>query len=204
MPEAIEKITAFITRETKDGPGLLLFTHPCASNQLPAGTVEEGDAPEAAVLREAFEETGLEPLAIREYLGCMDDQLPDGNRVILRTTKVFARPDVTSFDWAYLRRGIQVKIIRTAQGFSQITYEEPDLEPDPQYISMQITGWVPDQTLTSSSKRHFFRLDFHGRTTESWTVFTDNHTFTLFRTPLTDAPTIISPYQREWLEFLMN
>ena len=49
---------------------------------------------------------------------------------------------------------------------------------------------------------HFFRLDFHGRTLQSWTIFTDNHTFTLFWAPLADAPRIISPYQREWLEFL--
>ncbi len=49
---------------------------------------------------------------------------------------------------------------------------------------------------------HFFRLDFHGRTPESWTIFTDNHTFTLFWAPLADAPRIISPDQREWLEFL--
>jgi len=33
-------------------------------------------------------------------------------------------------------------------------------------------------------------------------IFTDNHTFTLFWAPLADAPRIISPYQREWLEFL--
>ena len=96
MPEAIEKVAAFITRETKDGLELLLFKHPYAYNQLPAGTVEPGETPEAAVLREAFEETGLEPLSIREYLGCEEVQLPDGNRVILTSTRVFARPDITS------------------------------------------------------------------------------------------------------------
>ena len=204
MPEAIEKVAAFITRETKDGLELLLFKHPYAFNQLPAGTVEPGETPEAAVLREAFEETGLEPLSIREYLGCQEVQLSDINRVILTSTRVFARPDITSFDWAYLRRGVQVNILRTIAGFSQVTYEEMDDLQDPQYISMQITGWVPDHTLTSTSKRHFFLLDLNGNTAESWTVFTDNHTFTLFWVPLADAPRIISPYQRDWLEFLMK
>lgn len=202
MPEAIEKVAAFITRETKAGLELLLFKHPYAYNQLPAGTVEAGETPETAVLREAFEETGLGPLSIREYLGCEEGQLPNGNWVILTSTRVFARPNITSFDWAYLRRGIQVKILRTIGGFSQVTYEEVDDLQDPQYISMQITGWVPDHTLTSTSKRHFFLLDLNGNTAESWTVFTDNHTFTLFWVPLADAPRIISPYQRAWLEFL--
>ena len=204
MPEAIEKVAAFITRETKDGLELLLFKHPYAFNQLPAGTVEPGETPEAAVLREAFEETGLEPLSIREYLGGEEVQLPDGNRVILTSTRVFARPDITSFDWAYLRRGVQVTILRTIAGFSQFTYEEMDDLQNPQYTSMQITGWVPDHTLTSTSKRHFFLLDLNGHTAESWTVFTDNHTFTLFWVPLADAPRIISPHQRDWLEFLMK
>jgi 8-oxo-dGTP pyrophosphatase MutT (NUDIX family) len=202
MPESIEKVAAFITRETKDGLELLLFKHPYAYNQLPAGTVEPDETPESAVLRESFEETGLEPLSIRNYLGYKKDQLSDGIRVILTSTRVFARPDITSFDWAYLRRGVQVRIIRKMDGFSQVTYEEVDDLQDPQYTSMQITGWVPDHTLTKRSTRHFFRLEFNGRTAESWAVFTDHHTFTLFWVPLADAPRIISPYQRAWLEFL--
>jgi hypothetical protein len=67
---------------------------------------------------------------------------------------------------------------------------------------MQITGWVPKHTLTNTSRRHFFQLDFHGQTEEHWTVFTDNHTFTLFWMPLGECSDIISAYQRAWLEFL--
>jgi 8-oxo-dGTP pyrophosphatase MutT (NUDIX family) len=164
--------------------------------------VEEEESPEEAALREAFEETRLEPLSIREYLGCKEDQLPGDNRVVLTTTKVFARPDLSSFDWAYLRRGIQVKILRRVGHFSQVTYEELDDLHDPQYVSMQITGWVPNHTLTSTSRRHFFQLDFHGQTEERWTVSTDYHTFTLFWAPLAQCSDIISAYQRAWLEFL--
>ena len=98
MPEAIEKVTAFIIRETHEGPQLLLLKHPYAANQLPAGTLETDESPETAVLREALEETGLKPLSIREYLGCKNDQLPDGSKVNLTKTRVYARPDVTSFD----------------------------------------------------------------------------------------------------------
>jgi 8-oxo-dGTP pyrophosphatase MutT (NUDIX family) len=37
--------------------------------QVPAGTVQDGELPEQAVLREAFEETGLPGLRIARYLG---------------------------------------------------------------------------------------------------------------------------------------
>lgn len=37
--------------------------------QVPAGTVEAGELPEAAVLREAVEETGLPGLRVERYLG---------------------------------------------------------------------------------------------------------------------------------------
>jgi len=203
MTEAIEKVTAFITRLTGRGTDLLLFEHPYAGIQLPAGTVEAGETPEHAVLREAFEETGLQPLTIRKYLGVKKTHLPAGLRLIHQPTRVYARPDATSFDWAYLRTGIQVRLLRKSAGFSQISYEEPDREPNPQYISMQITGWVPDQALTSISIRHFFLLDFKRSTPGRWTVFSDNHNFTLFWVPLPETPALISPYQADWLAYLL-
>ena len=55
MPEAIEKVVTFITRETKDGLELLFFKHPYAFNQLIAGTVDEGETPDEAVLRDGDE-----------------------------------------------------------------------------------------------------------------------------------------------------
>jgi hypothetical protein len=109
---------------------------------------------------------------------------------------------VTSFDWARLRRGIPVVLTgRSAGGFTQVTYEEPDRVPDPQHITMCITGWVPDEALADTLRRHFFLLAFDGRADERWTAFTDNHTFILFWAPLTDLPEIVR-LQDEWLESL--
>jgi len=53
---------------------LLLFTQPRpgAGIQVPAGTLLPGEAPEDGVLREAWEETGLESLALGTYLGRKD------------------------------------------------------------------------------------------------------------------------------------
>ena len=59
---------AYITTRDK----LLVFSHtmfPEAGIQVPAGTVEEGEAPDDAVMREAREETGLDGLEMSSFLG---------------------------------------------------------------------------------------------------------------------------------------
>jgi 8-oxo-dGTP pyrophosphatase MutT (NUDIX family) len=204
MSRIVEKVTAFITRPSQDGPDLLLFEHPHAGVQIPAGTVEDDEIPAQAVIREAVEETGLSlsAMSVRRYLGCSEERLPEGHRIVVERTQVYARPDATSFAWAYLRQGITVVLSgRRTDGFSQVTYEEFDQVPNPQYVTMSTTGWVPDGALTDTKWRHFFRLGFHGRSEESWTVYTDNHRFTLFWAPLTDLPQIVHP-QDEWLKFL--
>ena len=67
----VKKVVAYITL----GERLLVFTqrdYPQAGVQVPAGTVEAGEAIEDAVLREAQEETGLKNLRLVKYLGARD------------------------------------------------------------------------------------------------------------------------------------
>jgi 8-oxo-dGTP pyrophosphatase MutT (NUDIX family) len=200
MSKIIQKVTAFVTRPTKEGLELLLLKHPYAGIQIPAGTVED-ESPEEAVLREVAEETGIGSATICRTLGSNAGSLPEGQRIILVPTKVYARPDLTSFDWAYLRKGIQVTVNRQERGFSQITYEEPDRVPEPSFITMSITGWVPDGVLADAWERHFYQLEYTGPSQERWTAFSDNHTFTLFWAPLSNLPDIIPP-QDKWLAYL--
>ena len=64
----IHKVVAYITFERR----LLVFEHvriPEAGVQIVQGTVEEGEAPEGAVMREAEEETGLSGLTLAGLLG---------------------------------------------------------------------------------------------------------------------------------------
>ena len=63
MKVIIQKVAAYITCENQ----LLVFTHvdyPQAGIQVPAGTVAEQESLDDAVLREAFEETGLPNLQV--------------------------------------------------------------------------------------------------------------------------------------------
>ena len=72
------KVFAYITSQDH----LLVFSHPDfpeAGIQVPAGTVEPGETLPAAVLREAYEETGLIGLKLVGYLGsCIYDMSPWG------------------------------------------------------------------------------------------------------------------------------
>lgn len=202
MAATVEKVTAFIIRSTPNGPLLLLFEHPNAGIQIPAGTVEAGETPEQAVLREIKEETGLTAPVLRRYLGMQEENLPEDQRLVASATTVYARPDLSSFDWAHLHRGTPVEVLRQVPGFTQVKYEEWDQVPDSNYVTLSITGWVPNEVLAERRKRHFFHLEMLGSTPESWEVETDNHVFRLFWAPLAALPEIISP-QNEWLRFLL-
>ena len=62
------KAFAYVTQ----GERLLVFKHPFALEagiQVPAGTVEPGEMPRAAVLREAHEETRLHQFQVVRFLG---------------------------------------------------------------------------------------------------------------------------------------
>ena len=197
----LDKVTAFVTRQGADGLELLAFQHPHAGVQLPAGTVEEGEPPEQAVLREVREETGLEHLRIVKYIGARRELPPEATHIILHATKVYARPDETSFDWAALRRGIAVRLERAQEDYCQVTYSEYDRVPDPTYVSYQITGWVPEHALASSSLRHFYHLVFEGSAPDRWEHFADQHHFRPFWLPLSRADELVYP-QNEWVTFV--
>lgn len=196
----IEKVVAFVTRENRE---LLLFQHPYAGIQLPAGTVELGEGLETAVLRETAEETGLTDVTIHRYLGWADDSLPPEGMVVARDTAVYTRPDPASSHWATFPRRQYVTRLREENNFVQVSYSETDQRPNPQYISYQITGWVPADTLTRTRRRHFYHLTYRGAASERWQVQTDGHTFTLFWASLNALPSLIPP-QDTWLAYLKD
>ena len=140
MSAGIEKVTAFVTRVVNSRRELLLFQHPYAGIQIPAGTVELGEAPEAAAIRETHEETGLHDVAIHQYLGRHEVVLPDTRRMLHQSTRVYARPDRMSFNWIRLTRGLTVTVERHSGDFTQISYQEWSRQVEPAYVSYQITG----------------------------------------------------------------
>jgi 8-oxo-dGTP pyrophosphatase MutT (NUDIX family) len=196
-----EKVTAFVTRATPDGMDLLVFEHPRAGFQLPAGTVEANEPHAEAAAREAREETGLLDLPPGRFLSAVQQTLPDDLFLITSTTRVYSRPDLTSFDWASIRNGILVRVHHVGPAFAHVTYAERDPHTEPAAVSFQITGWVPASVITRQVTRFFYHFPYHGQTPATWSVDTDNDRFRLFWAPLNQLPPIVAP-QRWWVDIL--
>jgi len=197
----LQKVTAFVLRPTPAGRELLVFQHPFAGWQVPAGTVNPGEKPTHSAIREVAEETGLSSLSVKAELGHKDELLPPDQAVVTAATTVFSRPNPSSFDWIYMRPGIQVSVLRKQDGYTQINFEEADILPNPNYTTYHIVGWVPDEVLSQQVRRHFYLFEYEGSTPPSWKVNTDNHTFTLSWQPLDALPGLIPP-QDTWLRVL--
>jgi 8-oxo-dGTP pyrophosphatase MutT (NUDIX family) len=199
----LKKVTAFVIRTLATGRELLVLKHPFAGYQLPAGTVDIGETPENAVVREISEETGLKISDIQADLGHRDTIMPPNRAVLIHPTRVFSRPDPASFDWIEVSHGLWLDVLRKQDGYTQIRYKEPDILPNPNFNTYEFTGWVPDEVLSQRQRRFFYLLPFSGSTPPRWNVISDYHTFTLSWAPLDDLPNFIPP-QDSWLEVLYS
>jgi len=201
MSSPVRKVTCFITRFQKAEQELLLFNHPNVGVQIPAGTVNPGEDPLSAARREALEETGLSDLVLERSLGKAEDPPPPGFVLVTHPTPVYSRPDIGSYDWAHFRTGLPVQVLRHEAGFTQVCFEETDRYLDPQYSTYIITGWVPDDALSSVLIRHFYLFNAPNPTPDRWTVCVDDTIFELFWAPLKDLPSIVPP-QDGWIKWL--
>ena len=207
MNEVVQKVTAFIVREKGNAKELLVFKHPTAGVQIPAGTVERGEDIETAVKRETYEETGLQFVEIENYLGCFENELENNQRIIAETTQVYIEPNLTAIPYKRkLPKGLTVNYLSTQEDFTHISYiaYEYDKSHKPICIDSNITGWIPNVNLSAQKKRHFFLMSTQEKTTDAWELKSDQgHIFKPYWTPLSPKPQIISP-QDKWLDFVYD
>lgn len=103
-PRVLGKAYAYITR----GHDVLILTDLVGKlaglRQIPGGTMEPGETPEEAVLRECFEETGLPGLKIGTYVGYLECPCPvhDDEWQLRHYFHVTADPSPTIDAWDHV------------------------------------------------------------------------------------------------------
>ena len=199
----LDKVTAFITRDGPDGRELLVFQHPTAGIQLPAGTVEAGESVEDAVLRETREETGLTAVELGKELGSIAQPLEPGERIIVVDTILQASPgdEGTLVKAVLLRRGTGVRVIGSEDNYDQVIVPEYQVHERELIQVSGRKGWVPAKHLTADVQRHFFHLMVTAPTEHHWLQQADEHQFSLFWVPLTQDPGLI-PAQAYWYQLV--
>ncbi|MBI1259786.1 MAG: NUDIX domain-containing protein [Chloroflexi bacterium] len=200
--EVVGKVTAFITRETNEVRQLLVFTHPNAGVQLPGGTMEAGETPEIAILREVQEETTLTSVEIVAHLETLDQTLTDAMFVMTEPYVLEVEPGDSGRRVAALTRGFPVQLIELDGDYAHVWYnfkldENGRFRPDLHY-----TGWLPARLLTPHTRRHLFHLASTAPTPQRWSNRADfNHTFDLYWAAL-DVELVAS--QQPWLDLVRD
>lgn len=104
----VRKVVAYITREINGREELLVFRHrdnPEAGVQVPAGTVEEGEDVDAAVAREAGEETGLHGFQVQRKIGVFMYDNKETGRLNERHVYHLLAPEGTPDTWQWIETG---------------------------------------------------------------------------------------------------
>ncbi len=199
----IEKVTAFITRRKDEKPQLLVFKHPSAGIQLPAGTVEENEAMEKALFREVNEETGLKKLTLIKKLGESTSFFGPDEAILTQTMRCFAWPAQSAKrNGPLCTRGLKLQTFERKVGFVRVKYEEFDLNKQHAVVLSELEGWLPSAVVTREVHRHFFLLKSEEETADSWNIQSDGgNTFQCMWVNLDEVPELIGE-QVEWLKQL--
>jgi 8-oxo-dGTP pyrophosphatase MutT (NUDIX family) len=213
MTHILGKVTAFVIRQNHSQRELLVFAHPTAGIQVPAGTVEDGETFEDSVLREIHEETGLEQEQVRlvKTLAESSYSLKERRCAFLQATPLFSEPSLTSApvdigygDGSSFRRGMVVLLHREVEGWSEIIHEEYDLNVSPPKTQFSVRGWVPSHYLSAQQVRRFFLLTPTRETPGMWEhLAEERYLFRLHWMPLVPRPQLIPP-QDEWLNMVYD
>ncbi|HLG76146.1 MAG TPA: NUDIX domain-containing protein [Ktedonobacteraceae bacterium] len=208
MPEqrTLEKVTAFITDEARSH--LLVFRHPSAGVQVPAGTVEAGETAEHAVLRETYEESGLQSVRIVARL--QPDLVQDftgataPTTVLLQVTTLLTEPTEEAPPTGRLTRGTWVRVTHSHEDWTHVIYEEIDMNSVPPQTFPRFQGWIPTTQLASRLVRSFYHVVVNGLVPRSWEHQAEGkYRFSYYWLPLRPRPQLVEG-QDIWLRMVYN
>lgn len=187
---SVHKVVAYVTHRRGDVVRLLVFEHPLAGVQLPAGTVEPDESPDQAALREVAEETGVTTCQIHTKLSSMQERPFGGRLVVTQDCSGHHRPDPASaFD--PIRRGLYASVLERSGGFVRIEVAGVT----DQRVSQT---WIADRFLSETVWRHHFHLSAHWDGPDQWTQDADGHRFRPMWVPLAPHVGLVAG-QAQWL-----
>lgn len=204
--QILEKVVAFILRERNGRQEILVFDHPTAGTQIPAGTVEEGESLEAAVLRETKEETGFTGSIVRPLASPTFDPLGADRVIALKkvTLRQNPAPDADPIPSLWSGgRGMpfnRVEAKAPQNRFIYVARREIDHNQTPPKLIQEFQCWSPAKLVTRQQRRHYFQIRLHENDTpEQWIIEGDyQHHWRLYWTPLEPRPQLMG-WQNDWL-----
>lgn len=175
----IHKVTAFITRGQGPETELLIFRHPLAGPQLPAGTVEAGETPVDAALREGREETGLAGLVAVRELAVISALVSPADRMLLVDSPLYAEPSTASATVAIdfgggvmidrLRRGLWVRALSETSDWMHAAYDTFEWSQGALELSGSTSGWLPSDACAADVGRSLWHLACNEPALDAWT-----------------------------------
>ncbi len=196
----IEKVTAFVLRKKNNIPQLLVFSHPTAGTQIPAGTVEENEAVEVALLREINKETGLSNPKLIRKLGETLQFTGPNEAYLTQTLRCYSWPaQAAKRNGPLCNRGLLLQTFERKVGFTRVTYKEYDLNIEPPVLLSELEGWLPSDALTREIRRHFYILKVDEDTPEYWKTESDGgNVFQCYWVDVNAIPELMGE-QAEWI-----
>ncbi len=194
------KVTTCATSTGLSGQSLLVFRHPTGGVQLPAGSVELGEEPENAALRELFEETSIDRVELLERLCVLATDLGASNGVLSQSVVLSSSAACRDQEVGIaLRRGLPVRVLAEEASASFICYEEFDYRVEQKAVISSGSGWVPTRVVARSLERIIFRARIERDGRSSWQHLADGQLLEIQWLPLRPKPALVEP-QQGWLD----
>lgn len=198
----VHKVAAFITRDDDSGKQMLVFRHPTAGIQVPAGTVEEHETWRHAVVRETREETGLERASIVRHLARFTEQLAP-HRAVLNRTIPWTSAGQQSDDQPNATRGQIVRVLRGEGAEVLVSHDEYGMVDGKLVVESSTQAWVPNEALSPCIERHLVHLTSDDASRSAWRRTADRgHDFEVYWAHLTDLTLVEG--QEAWLRRVVD
>jgi len=191
---SFDKVTAFVLRDGDAGLELLTFLHPSAGRQIPAGSVELAEPPDAAAMREVMEETGVVGLQGLTQIGKSEETL--GAQAIALHDTALVDSEGTQVD--KIQRGHRVLVQAEQDGRMQVTRLVHDFNVDPPIQLSQPSGWAGKDRFARRVSRYFYLAKAANGGARKWEHAADGHLFEVEWCPLSADLTLIEG-QQDWL-----